>query len=205
MIAIIDYEAGNLYSVRRAFQHLGVSATITDDEKTIRSAERIVIPGVGRAGTVMSALRKKGLDDLLRKCLAEGKYILGICIGIQIIFEESEEDDVSCLGLLEGRVARFSPPEVTGSLKVPQMGWNAVAMKRPHPLFEDIDGPGHFYFVNSYYPLPAHKEDIIGETTYGVTFASAVARGRLVATQFHLEKSGPLGLTMLRNFCTWKD
>jgi len=204
MIAIVDHEAGNLYSVKRAFLHLGVEAAITSDTGIIQSADRIVIPGVGRAGTVMESLRRKGLVQVLRRCFKEGKTMLGICIGIQIVFERSEEDQASCLGLVPGEVKRFRADEVQG-LKVPQMGWNEVKPVRPHPLFEGIEGHAYVYFVNSYYPVPASRETVLGETDYGVTFASAVACGRLVATQFHLEKSGPIGLRMLKNFCEWGE
>jgi len=204
MIAIVDHAAGNLYSVKRAFEYLGAEAEITSDPAAIREADRIVIPGVGRAGTVMESLEKKGLVGVLRDCFQRGKTMLGICIGIQIAFERSEEDCACCLGLIPGDVRRFQVDETEG-LKVPQMGWNEVRPVRPHPLFDGIEGPAYVYFVNSYYPVPASRDAVIGETEYGITFASAVAAKRLVATQFHLEKSGPVGLRMLRNFCDWGE
>jgi glutamine amidotransferase len=201
VIAIIDYRAGNLPSVLRALEHLGHAAEITDDRAAIRSAERVIVPGVGAAGATMRNLRELGLDVLLRdEVFPSGTPMLGICIGVQIIFERSEEDNAECLGLLPGRVRRFSG---SGGLKVPQIGWNEVRFVRPHPLFEDVPDGSHFYFVNSYYPAPADERLVFARAEYGEAFACVVAKDNLVATQFHLEKSGPVGLRMLDNFCRW--
>lgn len=200
MIAIVDYRAGNLTSVLRAVKHLGHAAEITDDPERIRSADRVIFPGVGAAGETMQTLRQLGLDVVLCDIFEKGNPLLGICIGVQIIFERSEENDATCLGLLPGEVRRF--PREAG-LKVPQIGWNAVHFERQHPLFSGIPSDAEFYFVNSYYPTPAESDLVYATTEYGTRFASVVGRGNLVATQFHLEKSGRTGLAMLDNFCRW--
>jgi len=201
LIAIVDYRGGNLTSVLRAVRHLGYEAEITDDPEKVRAAGRVIFPGVGAAGETMSNLRKLGLDRVLREeVFLAGKPLLGICIGVQVIFERSEENDAECLGLLPGRVRRF--PARAG-LKVPQIGWNSVRRLKPHPLLEGVPDEAEFYFVNSYYPAPARAEQVFGVTEYGLEFASVVASENLVATQFHLEKSGRVGLRMLNNFCRW--
>ena len=200
MIAIVDYRAGNLTSVLRAVKRLGHEGEITDDPERLRAAERVIFPGVGAAGETMANLRRLGLGRVLREdVLDAGKPLLGICIGVQVIFERSEEDAAECLGFLPGRVVRF-PGE---GLKVPQIGWNRVRFRRPHPLFAGVPDEAEFYFVNSYYPAPADDDLVFATTEYGVEFASVVGRANLVATQFHLEKSGEVGLKMLDNFCGW--
>lgn len=202
-IAIVDYRAGNLTSVQLAFDHLGVPARITGDATEILSADRIVFPGVGAAGAAMRNLEELGLIPCLREAVRRGTPFLGICLGTQIIFECSEEDGgVTCVGLIPGSVARFRPPDRT--MKVPHMGWNAVRLVKPHPVFRGIESESEFYFVHSYYPVPSDPAMRLGETEYGgVTFASAVCRGNVVATQFHPEKSGRIGLQLLRNFSQW--
>ena len=201
MIAIIDYRAGNLSSVLCAVEHLGHEAVITGDAGVIRAATSVIFPGVGAAGSTMENLRTLGLDTLLRdEIYPSGMPMLGICIGIQIIFESSDEDDAACLGILEGTVKRF--PESRG-LKIPQIGWNKVTFTKPHPIFDGVQDGSHFYFVNSYRPVPADAEIVCATTEYGDTFPSVVAKGNLVATQFHLEKSGEAGLKMLDDFCRW--
>lgn len=201
MIAIVDYRAGNLTSVLRALHHLNRDAEITDDPDKIRAAERVIFPGVGAAGETMANLSRLGLDRVLREdVFRAGKPMLGICIGVQIIFERSEENDTPCLSLLPGRVRRFKGGN---GLKVPQIGWNAVEFIEPHPIMEGLHSGSEFYFVNSYFPEPAQSTLIFGMTDYGERFASIVGYGNLVATQFHLEKSGSVGLKMLDNFCRW--
>ena len=148
----------------------------------------------------MTVLKRTGLDAALRDFLLSGRKILGICIGCQVIFDRSEERDTECLGLLAGTVRRF-PRE--GGLKVPHMGWNTVHFTRDHPVFAGIPQDSSFYFVHSYYPAPADEAVVAAWTEYGVSFASCIARGNLVAFQFHLEKSGPLGLRLLSNFLSW--
>jgi glutamine amidotransferase len=204
MIAIVDYEGGNLTSVLRALEYLGHKAVITADRDTIRSAERVIFPGVGSAQATMRNLRTSGLDAVLRDDVyARGIPFLGICIGVQIIFERSEEENTECLGLVSGSVARF-PSEVDGErLKVPQIGWNQVRYRGEHPLFAGVPDGQSFYFVNSYHVVPANDDVIYAQTTYGADFPSVIGQKNLVATQFHLEKSGDAGLRMLDNFCQW--
>jgi imidazole glycerol-phosphate synthase subunit HisH len=202
MIAIVDYRAGNLTSVARALEHLGHQCEITDRAEKIRAADRVILPGVGAAGATMENLHRLGLDHVLRDdIIAAGKPFLGICIGIQILMERSEEDDARCLGVVAGAVRRF-PAAVDGRpLKVPQIGWNQVRQTRAHPIFAGVADHSHFYFVNSYYPVPADPAVTIATAQHGVTFCAAIARDNLVATQFHLEKSGAPGLRVLDNFC----
>jgi len=202
MIAIVDYRAGNLASVKRALEHLGHLSEITDRAERIRSAERVILPGVGAAGATMENLRALGLDEVLKRDVAAaGKPFLGICIGIQVLLDRSEEDDAGCLGIIKGRVVRY-PRSVDGRpLKVPQIGWNRVHQARPHPIFAGVPDNTHFYFVNSYYPVPGDRDAVIATSDYGVEFCAAIARGNVIATQFHLEKSGAAGLRMLDNFC----
>lgn len=203
MIAIIDYRAGNLTSVRLAFDHLGIPARIMRAPAEILAADRVVFPGVGSAGAALQTLRALGLDTTLRTVLQNGTPFLGICLGTQIIFESLAEDGgVRGLGLIPGAVKRFTP--VNPRDKVPQIGWNSVTWTRPHPLFEGLENGSEFYFVHSYYPVPASGDVILGETEYaGVKFASVVGRNNLVATQFHPEKSGRIGLKLLENFARW--
>ena len=204
MIAILDYEGGNLASVLRALDHTGFDACITRDFETIRRADHVILPGVGAARATMHHLRARGLDKLIREeVIGGGIPFLGICIGVQVIFASSEEEEAECLGILPGSVRRFPSVFAGEQLKVPQIGWNQVRFCRPHPIFSGVEDGASFYFVNSYYPVPASEELIYAKTTYGVEFASVVGKGNLVATQFHLEKSGVPGLRMLENFCRW--
>ena len=203
MIAIIDYSAGNLTSVRLAFESLGREAEITQSAERIVDAERVVFPGVGAAGAAMQNLNRLGLVDAIREVADRGTPFLGICLGTQIVFGHSEEDGgVDGIGLFAGTVRRFAPSSPYD--KVPQMGWNAVASRRPHPLFDGIEDGSEFYFVHSYYPDPDDYACVLGETDYAdVVFASVVASSNVVATQFHPEKSGRVGLRLLDNFCRW--
>ena len=203
MIAIIDYEAGNLTSVARALTYLGYKNEITSAAETILAAERVIFPGVGAAKATMQTLQKRGLNEVLRDFFRTGKPMLGICIGIQILFEHSEEENAECLNLIPGCVKKYpstDPKTQTKTLKVPQIGWNEVYQTKPHAIFEDVPNPAHFYFVNSYYPEPESDDIVIGKTEYGLEFCSAIAQDNLIATQFHLEKSGRVGLKMLNNF-----
>jgi len=204
VIAIIDYRAGNLTSVRLAFEALGVDAEITGVPAGILDAERVVFPGVGAAGAAMANLRDLDLIDPIRAVVARGTPFLGICVGTQIALGHSDEDGgVDCLGLLPGNVKRFAPSSPYD--KVPQMGWNAVKQKAPHPIFAGIEDGSEFYFVHSYYPAPSSANLVIGQTEYAdVRFSSVLARGSLVATQFHPEKSGRVGLKLLNNFVEWE-
>jgi len=204
MIAIIDYKAGNLTSVRLALEAINVTAEITDQPDRILAAKRVIFPGVGAAAAAMESLRRLGLCEVVRHVAARGTPFLGICLGSQIIFEHSEEDGgTPCLGLIPGTVKLFRPTNRFD--KVPQIGWNAVRQCAPHPIFEGIEDNSEFYFVHSYYPVPAETSHMLGETEYaGIRFASVVGRGNLVATQFHPEKSGRVGLRLLRNFVNWQ-
>lgn len=203
MIAIIDYRAGNLTSVRLAFESLNIRARITDSPEEILQAERAVFPGVGAAGSAMDSLSRLGLVDVIKSVIAKGTPFLGICLGTQILLERTEEDGgVACLGFIPGTVRRFQPSNRLD--KVPQMGWNSVAIRQPHPLFAGIRDNSEFYFVHSYYPAPTDRACILGETAYAdAVFASAVGHDNVVATQFHPEKSGRTGLQLLANFCSW--
>ena len=206
MIVIVDYKAGNLTSVAGALGHLGHRCEITDRPEKVRAADRVILPGVGAAGATMENLRALGLDECLRNDVAKaGTPFLGICIGIQVLFDHSDEDGgVACLGIIAGRVVKF-PNSIDGRpLKVPQIGWNRVRQERAHPIFAGVPDHSHFYFVNSYYPVVDDKSVAIGTSDYGVPFTAAIARDNVIATQFHLEKSGPVGLRLLDNFCRLK-
>ncbi|HET6490148.1 MAG TPA: imidazole glycerol phosphate synthase subunit HisH [Syntrophales bacterium] len=206
MIAIVDYRAGNLTSVARALQYLGVPCVITDRAEELRRADRVIFPGVGAAGEAMRNIEEKGLAGCIREIYDAGTPLLGICLGTQVIFEYSEEDNrTTCLGIIPGGVKRFPEgmSEKGDPLKIPHMGWNRVAFRENHPLFAGIPGNAEFYFVHSYYPAPSESSDVAGETDYGIRFASAVARRNLVAVQFHPEKSGRFGLKILENFSRW--
>ncbi len=202
-VAIIDYGAGNLTSVKLSFDAIGVETVITSDAATILAAERVVFPGVGAAGAAMDNLRKLNIEPALRQVIAEGRPFLGICVGTQILFERSEEDGgTPTLGFMKGTVNRFHFADPL--VKVPHMGWNQVSFARQHPLLAGIPDTSDFYFVHSYYPVPADSADVIGTTDYaGSVFASMAGRGNLAATQFHVEKSGRVGLQLLKNFSEW--
>lgn len=203
MIAIVDYKAGNLTSVQLAFEALGAPACITSAADDIRAAERVVFPGVGAIGAAMAGLQSMALAEVLEEVVAAGKPFLGICLGTQIVLDHSEEDGgVDGIGLVPGQVKRFRPTDPYD--KIPQIGWNGVRQRRPHPLFAGIEDDSEFYFVHSYYPAPDNADDIIGETAYAdVCFASFVGRDNLAATQFHPERSGRIGLKLLENFTRW--
>jgi len=195
-VAIIDYGVGNLRSVEKAFAANGCAAVVSSDEKVLRHAERLVLPGVGAFGACMNKLVARGFDELVRERVAEGTPLLGVCVGMQMLFEESEEFGASRgLGFLRGRVRRFS-----ADLVVPQVGWNQVRQQNSNPLFQGVKDSAFFYFVHSYYCEPADKEVIAGETDYGVAYASVVARDNFFGVQFHPEKSQKDGLRMLANF-----
>jgi glutamine amidotransferase len=207
MIAIIDYQAGNLASVERAVKYLGYPGVVTRDRGLIRNAQRIIFPGVGAAGAAMASLRAAGLDRALVEAFEAGRPILGICLGTQIIMGHSAENDTDCLGLLPGEVEAFegSPRDEAGRrLKIPQMGWNRVQPVCPHPLLVGIEPQDEFYFVHSYFPRPQAEAHVLATTRYGITFPSVVGYRNLVATQFHLEKSGRPGLRLLTNFLNWQ-
>ena len=202
MIAIIDYRAGNLTSVRLAFDKLNILSEITRDPARIRAAERVVFPGDGAAGSAMANLDELELRDVITEVSADRPF-LGICVGTQIILDYSQENGgVPCLGLLPGSVERFQTADPF--TKIPQMGWNAVAPVCPHPLFAGIEPGSEFYFIHSYYPAPTSPDHVLARTDYAdVAFASVVGRDNLAATQFHPERSGRIGLQLLKNFAEW--
>ena len=195
-VAIIDYGVGNLRSVEKAFGAGGAEAVVSSDERVLRGAEKLVLPGVGAFRACMEALEERGFDRLVRERVAAGTPLLGVCVGMQMLFEESEEFGLTRgLGFLRGRVRRF--PE---GPRVPQVGWNQVGWRRGHTLARGIGDGTFFYFVHSFYCGPGDGADIVGETEYGRTYASVVARGSVCGVQFHPEKSQAAGLRLLRNF-----
>jgi glutamine amidotransferase len=195
-IVVVDYDAGNLRSVQRALEAVGEHARVTSDPRDVERAEALVLPGVGSAQDCMRKLEVRGLVQPLRTYAASGKPFLGVCVGLQLLFDGSEEGGgVECLGILSGTVRRF--PQLNG-LKVPQIGWNDVTFTREHPLVDHVPSGSYFYFVHSYYVEPSSMT--VGESEYGVPFSAIVARDNVVATQFHPEKSADLGLKLYANF-----
>lgn len=195
-VAVIDYGVGNLRSVEKAFAATGCEAVVSGEEKILRAAERLVLPGVGAFGACMKALSERGFDRLVREKVAEGTPLLGVCVGMQLLFEESDEFGATRgLGLLRGRVRRFSD-----ELVVPHVGWNRVTGRQSHALFADLPQAPHFYFVHSYYCEPKDQQIVAGETEYGVSYASVVAQDNICGVQFHPEKSQDAGLRLLKNF-----
>ena len=195
-VAIIDYGVGNLRSVEKAFAAMGCDAIVTGNDRELRDAERLVLPGVGAFGACMQALSERGFDNLVRERVREGIPLLGVCVGMQMLFEESDEfGRTAGLGLLRGCVRRFS-----NDLVVPQVGWNQIRQLAMHPLFEGITDQSFFYFVHSFFCDPVDNSTIIGETEYSDTYASVVAQANVCGVQFHPEKSQVAGLRLLRNF-----
>ncbi|MGH2691311.1 MAG: imidazole glycerol phosphate synthase subunit HisH [Actinomycetota bacterium] len=192
-VAILDYGMGNLRSVAKAVVRVGGDAVVTSDPSDAGRADAMVVPGVGAFGACMDGLRERGLDHAVLEFAEGGRPLLGVCLGLQVLFERSEEGDVAGLGILRGTVVRL-PSDV----KVPHMGWNDVTWKARHPFAEGLNGDGRFYFVHSYACLP--EDDVtVGETEHGMRFAAAVGRGNLFGTQFHPEKSGDAGLRIYEN------
>jgi glutamine amidotransferase len=208
MITIVDYKAGNLTSVRRALDHLGIENRITADPELVRRANQIIFPGVGAAGAAMRVLKERNLDSALKEAFQRGTPILGICIGCQIVLTHSEEDDSPCLDLLPGACVRFRQPRAemnsAPTLKIPHMGWNAVRVTQTHPLLSHLRAGDEFYFVHSYYPKPNDLANIYAVGDYGGEFPVAIGKDNLFAVQFHTEKSGVVGLRVLENFSKWK-
>ncbi len=197
-IIVVDYDAGNLRSVQRALEAVGQRPRVTPDPRDVERAEALVLPGVGSAQDCMRKLAERGLVEPLKAYAASGKPFLGVCVGLQLLFDGSEEGGgVECLGILPGTVRRF--PNEAG-LKVPQIGWNDVSIARQHALLEDVPDGTYFYFVHSFYADPAYPAMTVGSASYGVDFAAIVAHRNVVATQFHPEKSADLGLRLYANF-----
>ena len=199
MIAIIDYGMGNLRSVQKGFERVGREAVVTSDAKTILSASRVVLPGVGAFPDCMRNLEQYGLIDAVRRSIASGKPFLGICLGLQLLFTESEEFGISKgLDIIKGRVVRFKIQDPT--FKIPHMGWNSVTIKRRPPALQDVPDNSHVYFVHSFHVVPEDKEVIATTTDYGMEFVSGIWRDNIFAVQFHPEKSQALGLSILKRF-----
>lgn len=194
---------GNLASVRNAFNVLGEEVVIESSPDKLSQYDRIILPGVGAFGDAMQHLKSNGMDEAVTQYAKSGKYVLGICLGMQLLFDSSEEFGItSGLGLIEGRVVAFDSSRFHTPLKVPHMGWNRMMTTHGHPLFEGLDDGHYLYFVHSYHALCARKDDSIGETMYGYEFTSAVARGNVMGIQPHPEKSHQNGLQLLKNFIT---
>lgn len=198
MTAIIDYDAGNLRSVEKALEALGEPAVITRDPAVIRSADRVILPGVGSFGDAMGRLRQYGLVEVIRQVVDQGTPFLGICLGLQLLFESSEESEgVEGLGLLRGKILRIPPQE---GLKIPHMGWNSLSIRPGARLFAGIGDGAYVYFVHSYYLRAEDEAQVAASTEYSVRIHASVESGNVFACQFHPEKSGEVGLRILRNF-----
>ncbi|MGH7897138.1 MAG: imidazole glycerol phosphate synthase subunit HisH [Candidatus Binatia bacterium] len=200
MIAIIDYGMGNLRSVEKGIARTGFPTVVTSDAKVIHGARGVVLPGVGAFGACMENLRSRGLIEPIRSLVGSGKPFLGICLGLQLLFEESEEfGPIRGLGILPGRVVRFGEAAL-GGRKIPQIGWNSLRIRRPVAELEGIDQGAYVYFVHSYYVVPAEDDLTVASSEYGVEFTAAIARQNVFACQFHPEKSQTVGLKILENF-----
>jgi glutamine amidotransferase len=198
-LVVIDYGAGNLRSVEKALASLGYEPRVTSEPRDVERAAAVVLPGVGAAGQIMNSLRGLGLDEAVVDYIASGRPFLGVCMGMQVLFDASEEDGgQECLGVLHGRVRKLDT-----DLKVPHMGWNSVSQRGEHPMWEGVPDESYFYFVHSYIVEPADEDVLAGSTDYAGAFTSAVARDNVFGTQFHPEKSGRFGLRLYRNFVEW--
>jgi glutamine amidotransferase len=202
MITIIDYNAGNIRSVLRACAEVGAKALTTSDPKVVAKAEKIIFPGVGAAPSAMGYLQEMGLHTAIKDAFNAGTPILGICLGAQVVLDSSEEGPTQCLALVPGKTVRFRLRDK--SLKIPHMGWNEIKVVKPHPLLEGIKPGDEFYFVHSFYPQPADKQNVYVVADYGGDFCCALGYKNLFATQFHPEKSGRLGLEFLQRFKGWE-
>ena len=199
MIAIIDYDAGNLKSVEKALVSLGEDCIVTRDAETILGADKVILPGVGAFGDAMEKLHRFGLVEVIRKVAAAGTPFLGICLGLQLLFRSSDESPgVEGIGLLDGEIVSIPPKE---GYKIPHMGWNSIEIKEGAGLFRGIENQSYVYFVHSHYLKADHPEDVAATTDYIVPIHASVEHGNVFACQFHPEKSGDVGLQILRNFC----
>ncbi len=195
-VLIIDYGAGNLRSVANAIVKLGYQPKVTSTAGDLRNARAVILPGVGAAAEAMKNLRKLGMVGPIKDYVDSGRALFGVCLGLQVLLSSTEEDGGhKCLGIVPGEVKRLP-----AGLKTPHMGWNQVKVARKHPVFDGVTDNANYYFVHSYYAQPVDKSVVFGETDYGLTFCSAIARDNLIATQFHPEKSGESGLRLYDNF-----
>lgn len=200
MIGIVDYNMGNLASVKNAFDLLGEKVVVESDPDKLHTYDKLILPGVGAFADAMEHLKSRGMDQAVREYAQSGKYLLGICLGMQLLFESSEEFGISeGLGLIKGRVVAFDSSRFHTPLKVPHMGWNRMFTKK-HPLFDGLDEAHYLYFVHSYHAVCTDEEDSIGESVYGYRFTSAVAHNNVMGIQPHPEKSHENGLSILKNF-----
>ena len=199
MIAIIDYGAGNIHSIEKALEHVGAGVQVTDDSAVVVSAEAVVLPGVGSGGAAMARMTERRLDDAIREATQQGKPFLGICLGMQLLAEHHAEGEVDGLGLFRGEVRR-----IPHGPKIPHMGWNSVTPLHPNlPIFADIPPDAYFYFAHSYYVEPYDVQGVAAVTDYGSPYCSVIVTERVWGTQFHPEKSGDVGLQLLKNFVRW--
>ena len=197
-VSVIDYDAGNIRSVEKALAYLGQEVEVTRDRDRILSADRVILPGVGAFGDAMGKIRSYGLEPVIKEVVRQGTPFLGICLGLQLLFEESDETPgVAGLGLLEGRIRRIPDGE---GLKIPHMGWNSLDVREGASLFREIEGHPYVYFVHSYYLAAEHEEDVAASTFYSTKIHASVEHGNIFACQFHPEKSGEVGLKILDNF-----
>ena len=197
-VSVIDYDAGNIRSVEKALAYLGQEVEVTRDRDRILSADRVILPGVGAFGDAMGKIRSYGLEPVIKEVVRQGTPFLGICLGLQLLFEESDETPgVAGLGLLEGRIRRIPVGE---GLKIPHMGWNSLDVREGASLFRGIEGHPYVYFVHSYYLAAEHEEDVAASTFYSTKIHASVEHGNIFACQFHPEKSGEVGLKILDNF-----
>ena len=194
-ISIIDYDSGNLRSVAKALEKYGVDPITTSDSDIILKSDAVILPGVGSAPSAMQALSNRNLIEPIKQYIALGKPFFGICLGLQLLFNKPDEGDSDCLGVISGNVRQLS-----SGLKVPHMGWNSIDIKKTHPILEGIPSGEFFYFVHSYFVVPQESGDITATTDYGEVFCSIYAKDNLIATQFHPEKSGDIGLRIYKNF-----
>ncbi|MDG1203778.1 MAG: imidazole glycerol phosphate synthase subunit HisH [Pseudomonadales bacterium] len=201
-VAIVDYDAGNLRSVQRACQAVGLDGFITASPEEVLAADKIIFPGVGSSVSAVDTLHDRGLFDALIEAFQKGTPLLGICLGSQIVLEHTEEGDKDCLGLIDGVVERFDFADRT--YKIPHIGWNEISISQPHPLLRQVEDGDEFYFVHSYFTRPTQQANVIATTDYNINFCSILAKDNLFATQFHLEKSGKKGLSILAEFASWE-
>ena len=198
---IVDYDAGNLRSVQRACHYVGLDTRISGAPAEVRRAERIIFPGLGQAASAMATLRRQGLDEALHAAFAAGVPVLGICLGLQIVLTCSEEGNTPMLGLISGQVRRFCLDDP--GLKIPHMGWNQIRVLHPHPVLSGISGEDEFYFVHSCYAEPECREHVLAQSCYERTFCSVLGCRNYIGVQFHVEKSGRAGLSLLGAFAAW--
>lgn len=199
MIAIIDYGAGNIHSIEKALEYVGATVQVTDNPEVVARSHAVVLPGVGSGGAAMARMRERGLDDAIRQATQRGKPFLGICLGMQLLADHHSEGEVDGLGLFRGEVRR-----IPHGPKIPHMGWNRVQpLYRDLPIFADVPTDAYFYFAHSYYVEPQDQHGVAGITEYGSSFCSVIATEQVWGTQFHPEKSGDVGLRLLRNYVKW--